>query len=57
MAILHFKDVGISAMAACVPHTVIDNYKYTQYFPEEEVRKIYYAMITFSDEDLILARN
>ncbi len=24
---------------------------------EEEVRKIYYAMITFSDEDLILARN
>ena len=40
MAILHFKDVGISAMAACVPHTVIDNYKYTQYFPEEEVRKV-----------------
>lgn len=40
MAILHFKDVGISAMAACVPHTIIDNYKYTQYFPEEEVRKV-----------------
>ena len=40
MAILHFKDVGISAMAACIPHTVIDNYKYTQYFPEEEVRKV-----------------
>lgn len=27
-------------MAACVPHTVIDNYKYTQYFSEEEVRKV-----------------
>lgn len=40
MAILHFKDVGISAMAACVPHTVIDNYKYTKYFPEEDVRKV-----------------
>ena len=40
MAILHFKDVGISAMAACIPHTVIDNYEYTQYFPEEEVRKV-----------------
>ncbi len=24
---------------------------------EEEVRKIYYAMITFSDEDLVLSRN
>ena len=24
---------------------------------EEEVRKIYYAMITFSDEDFILSRN
>ena len=40
MAILRYKNVGITAMAACVPHTVIDNYKYTQYFSEEEVRKV-----------------
>lgn len=40
MAILQYKNVGITAMAACVPHTVIDNYKYTQYFPEEEVHKV-----------------
>nr|WP_278581160.1 ketoacyl-ACP synthase III [Bacteroides intestinalis] len=40
MAILQYKNVGITAMAACVPHTVIDNYKYTQYFSEEEVRKV-----------------
>ena len=39
MAILQYKNVGITAMAACVRHTVIDNYKYTQYFSEEEVRK------------------
>lgn len=40
MAILQYKNVGITAMAACVPRTVIDNYKYTQFFPEEEVRKV-----------------
>lgn len=40
MAILQYKNVGITALAACVPHTVINNYKYTQYFPEEEVRKV-----------------
>lgn len=40
MAILQFENVGISAMAACVPHTIIDNYKYTCYFPEDEVRKV-----------------
>ncbi len=40
MALLQFDNVGISAMAACVPHTVIDNYRYTQYFSEEDVRKV-----------------
>ena len=40
MPILHFKNVGITAMSACIPRKVIDNYKYTQYFPEEEVRKV-----------------
>lgn len=40
MAILNFSNVGISAMAACVPSRVIDNYKYTEHFPEEEVKKV-----------------
>lgn len=40
MAILKFSNVGVSAMAACVPSRVIDNYKYTEYFPEEEVKKV-----------------
>ncbi len=40
MAILEYKSVGITAMAACVPKTIIDNYKYTQYFSEEDVRKV-----------------
>lgn len=40
MAILKFNNVGISALSACVPKHVIDNYKYTQYFPEEDVRKV-----------------
>lgn len=35
-----FNGVGVTAMAAAVPHTVIDNYKYTQYFPEEQVREV-----------------
>ena len=40
MAILKFTNVGISALAACVPSRVIDNYKYTEHFPEEEVCKV-----------------
>ena len=40
MAILKYQNVGISAMSAAVPHTVIDNYKYTQYFPEDQVREV-----------------
>lgn len=40
MAILNISNVGISAMAACVPSRVIDNYRYTEYFPEEEVKKV-----------------
>ncbi len=37
---MNFKGVGIKAMAAAVPHTVIDNYKYTQYFPEDQVKEV-----------------
>lgn len=41
MAILHFKNVGITALAACVPSRVIDNYHYDlDIWPEEEVRKV-----------------
>lgn len=41
MAILKFKKVGITAMAACVPRNVIDNYHYDlDIWPEEEVRKV-----------------
>ena len=41
MAIVSFKGVGISAMAAAVPSRVIDNYKYDlDIWPEEEVRQV-----------------
>ena len=41
MAILKFDNVGITALAACVPKNVIDNYHYDlDIWPEEEVRKV-----------------
>lgn len=41
MAILKFNNVGITAMAACVPKNIIDNYHYDlDLWPEEEVRKV-----------------
>lgn len=40
MAILKYQNVGITAMSAAVPRTVIDNYKYTQYFPEDQVKEV-----------------
>ena len=40
MALLHFSGVGIKALSACVPRKVIDNYHYTEFFPEEEVKKV-----------------
>lgn len=40
MAIINFNGVGITALAAAVPKKVIDNYHYTDYFPEDEVRKV-----------------
>lgn len=38
MAFLHFKKVGISAIAAAVPAKIIDNYNYNKYFPKEEIK-------------------
>lgn len=40
MAFLKFDGVGIKALAAAVPRTVIDNLKYTQYFPADQVREV-----------------
>ena len=40
MAILSFKGVGITAMAGAVPRQVIDNYKYTEFFPEDQVKAV-----------------
>lgn len=40
MAFMQFKGVGITAMAAAVPHTIIDNYKYTEFFPADQVKEV-----------------
>ena len=40
MAILKFENMGIAAMAAAVPHKVINNYEYTDYFPKEQVKEV-----------------
>ena len=40
MAILSYKGVGITAMAAAVPQRVINNYEYTEFFPEEQVKEV-----------------
>jgi 3-oxoacyl-[acyl-carrier-protein] synthase III len=40
MALLTFNNVGITAMAASVPKTVIKNYEHDLYFPKEDVKGI-----------------
>ena len=41
MAIVTYKNVGITALAACIPSRVIDNYHYDlDIWPEEEVKKV-----------------
>lgn len=41
MAIVTYNDVGISALAACVPRQVIDNYHYDlDFWSEEDVKKV-----------------
>ena len=40
MAFLSYSNIGIAGIAACVPKHTIDNYHYTQYFPEDVVRKV-----------------
>jgi len=40
MPFLEFENVGITGISAAVPSTVINNYQYTQYFPEKDVKEI-----------------
>jgi 3-oxoacyl-[acyl-carrier-protein] synthase-3 len=40
MALLTFSGVGISALSAAVPRTVIKNYEYTKHFPADEVKEV-----------------
>lgn len=40
MAFMSFNGVGVKALAAAIPHTVIDNLKYTEYFPEDQVKEV-----------------
>lgn len=41
MAIVSYKGIGITALSACVPSRVIDNYHYDlDIWPEEEVKKV-----------------
>lgn len=41
MALLKFEKVGITALAACLPRNVIDNYHYDlDIWPESEVKKV-----------------
>lgn len=40
MAFLEFSGVGVTAMAGAVPHTIINNYEYTDYFPADQVKEV-----------------
>lgn len=40
MACLTYEGVGVTAMAAAVPYTVINNYEYTEYFPADQVKEV-----------------
>ncbi len=40
MAFLSYSGIGIKAMAAAVPRTVINNYEYTQHFPADQVKEV-----------------
>lgn len=40
MAVLKFNGIGITAMAGAVPSHVIENLKYTEFFPEDQVKEV-----------------
>ena len=40
MAIVKYRGVGITAMAGAVPSHIVENLKYTQFFPEDQVKEV-----------------
>jgi len=40
MALLQFRNTGVTGLAAAVPKTVVNNYEYTHYFPAEQVKEV-----------------
>lgn len=40
MALLKFSSIGVTAMAGAVPSHVIENLKYTDYFPKDQVKEV-----------------
>lgn len=40
MALIKYDGVGITALSAAVPKTVINNYEYTEFFPADQVKEI-----------------
>ncbi|MCQ2181787.1 MAG: ketoacyl-ACP synthase III [Bacteroidales bacterium] len=40
MAVMKFRGIGISAMAGAVPSHIIENLKYTEFFPQEQVDEV-----------------
>lgn len=40
MALMKFDGVGVKALSAAVPRNVIENLKYTEYFPEDQVKEV-----------------
>src|SRR6056297_1927055 len=40
MPLITHQNIGISGMAAAVPQKRINNYRYTNYFPKDEVKRI-----------------
>lgn len=40
MSVMKFNGIGISAMAGAVPSHVIENLKYTDYFPQDQVDEV-----------------
>lgn len=40
MALLEYYGVGISALSAAIPRTIVNNYEYTQHFPKEQVKEV-----------------
>lgn len=40
MALLTYNGVGVTALAGAVPRTIINNLKYTDYFPEDQVKEV-----------------